>query len=365
MSDTAVTSPARKYDVRSALALAFCLGALYFDLLGWLLAVIGIVLLPGSAYRARTKWLLAALALGPKIAFLVLRRNYAPPGVAFTIEPWTLATAPSLWVWSVLLIAFGVFIVLRAPRTADDPALVARPDTRGPRLLKGLGFLLIAWGAVMLLSVFDGFQRIDDVGHGRWALRHAVRGTVATFTRDELALVEGTENHSTRGRSSYTVRVTLTGGRHFSVTTQSSGAFAAVRQFAATADLAPGKARTSEWRRPAWTNGASGFTLKDYVGTYDHEDNSRGERSTLEFVLENGRLAGKETVLDGGVRHVRALRNIAISDTGEMTFDVATQASAEAKGDTWSFSLQWDPNGDTGRLTRGGFEIGPRKYTKR
>jgi len=97
--------------------------------------------------------------------------------------PTTLTTSSSLWTWSVLLAEFGVFLILGARPEALPPGAPLRAETRKPLLLKLLGLAAIAGAAVLLLSLADGFLRIDDAGEGRWALRHAARGTRATFAR--------------------------------------------------------------------------------------------------------------------------------------------------------------------------------------
>jgi hypothetical protein len=366
-SETPAPSRAPKYELRSLAAASLCVASLFFDQLGWLMAVVGVVLLRRAAFHRRTKWMLAALALAPKILFLGVRSMSAPPGLSFTIEPTTLTTSSSLWTWSVLIAGFGLFLVFRA--RPEPPAPGAPPpqtETRKPLLLKVLGLVAIAVAAVLLLGLADGFHRLDDAGEGRWALRHAARGTRATFTRAEVASIEANENRRSRGGSSYSVRVTLGDGRTFSVTTGSVSALAEVRAFATTADLRPGTVRIVRRRDGTWTNGASGFTLKDYVGTYENADGSTGERTTIEFWREGERLAGKETVASGTTQHVRTLRNIRASDTGELAFDPTTLAEVgKPSAETMSFSLSWSPSGETGRLTKDGLEVGVKKFARR
>jgi glycopeptide antibiotics resistance protein len=71
--------------------------ALFFNALGWLLAIIGIFLLRRAVFQPRVKWILAAVAVGPKILFLGVQSLSAPVGLSFTIEPRTLATSSALW----------------------------------------------------------------------------------------------------------------------------------------------------------------------------------------------------------------------------------------------------------------------------
>ena len=364
--ETPVPAPVPTYDLRSLAAAVLCGASLFFDQVGWLMAIVGVVLLRRAAFPPRVKWLLAALALAPKILFLGVRAMSAPPGLSFTIEPTTLTTSSSLWTWGVLLAGFGVWLMFRARPEPPAPGAPPPPETRQPLLLKALGLLAIAAAAVLLLGLTDGFHRIDDAGEGRWALRHAARGTRATFMRAEVASIEANESRQSRGGSSYSVRVGLSDGRTFSVTTRSVAALAELRAFATTADLRPGTVRIVRRRDGTWTNGASGFTLKDYVGAYEHGDKSTGERTTIEFWREGDRLAGKETVADGPNQYVRTLRNIKASDTGELAFEPTTRAEVGKPSEsTMSFSLNWSPAGESGRLTRDGLEVGVKKFARR
>ncbi|HEY3382519.1 MAG TPA: hypothetical protein VGK32_12165 [Vicinamibacterales bacterium] len=354
------------YDQRSLAAAALCGASLFFDTTGWLMAILGIVLLRRAVFPARFKWMLAVIALAPKILFLGVTSTSAPPGLSFTIEPTTLATSSSLWTWSVLLAGFGVFLVFPSRPAPPAPGAPPPTETRQPFPLKLLGLAALAAAAALLLGLADGFHRIDDAGDGRWALRHAARGTMATFTRAEVASVEATENRPSRGASSYSVRVGLSDGRTFSVTTKAVSALRELREFATTADLRPGTVRIVRRRDGTWTNGAPGFTLKDYVGSYEHSDTNTGERTTIEFWREGDRLAGKESVANGVNRFVRTLRNIRASDTGELTFDPTTRAEiGKPSASTTSFSWSWSPTGESGRLTKDGLEVGAKKFTRR
>jgi hypothetical protein len=119
-------------------------------------------------------------------------------------------------------------------------------------------------------------------------------------------------------------------------------------------------------REGTWTNGATGFTLKDYVGAYEHEERSTGERTTIEFWIEGDRLAGKETLSHGAIQHVRTLRNIRASDTGELAFEPTTIAEVGKPSEsTMSFSWSWSPTGETGRLTRNGLVVGVKTFARR
>jgi hypothetical protein len=338
--------------------------ALFFDGLGWPLAIIGIFLLRRAVFQPRVKWILVAVALAPKILFLGVRSLSAPVGLSFTIEPRTLATSPALWSWSVLLAGFGLFLLFVPLPARGEPNAPVQPNSFGPTLLKWAGLVPIAVAVTMLLGLSDDYQRIEDAGNGRWALKHAVRGTAATFMRDDLASIEAIESR-TRSGSRYSVRASLIDGRTFSASTTSSAALQDVRKFATTAGLRPGTVRISRRYGAIWTNGTSGFTLKDCIGTYEYVDERLGERSTFEFWFEHGRLAGKETILNGQSRHVRMLRDIKINDTGEMEFQQSPYAEvAEPSKSTVSFSLGWSTQGENGRFTKDGLEIGLKRYRK-
>src|SRR5512137_711719 len=124
---TPAPSGVPNYDLRSLAAAALCVASLFFDAMGWLMAIVGVVLLRRAAFAARVKWTLAALAMAPKILFLGVRALSAPPGLSFTIEPTTLTTSSSLWTWSVLVAGFGVFLLIRARPEPSEPG--APPPT--------------------------------------------------------------------------------------------------------------------------------------------------------------------------------------------------------------------------------------------
>jgi hypothetical protein len=160
--------------------------------------------------------------------------------------------------------------------------------------------------------------------------------------------------------------VGLKDGRAFSLSTRDSSTLDELRKFAATANLPPGKLRIVLLRGGAWTNGSSGITLKDCVGVYELVDPNARPRSTLEFWIENERLAGKETLTDSQGRHVRVLRNIKLNDAGELEFQPASylEASHQKAENTTTISLSWSPQTQTGKFLPGGFQTGVQKYRK-
>lgn len=352
--------------MRSLIAAGLCVLALFFDVLGWVLAIGGIVLLRRAVFSRTVKCLLAAIAIVPKILFVGVRSWYAPEGLSFPIEPRNLATSSSLWASCILLAAFGGFLIFLSRRLPQAPDAPVEPTPRRSLLIAALGLLPIAVAVVMLLGLTEGFHRIDDAGQGRWALRHAARGNVAVFSGSELASIDAAERYSSRAGRDYTVRVALADGRSFSVTTKSAAALEELRKFATTANLPGGKVRILRRNGGPWTSGASGFTLKDCIGTYELTDGSSRSRSTYEFWLDGERLTGKETVAGPEGRHVRVLRNIKVSDNGDVEFQPATyvEASQQEKGEAVSFSLRWSPGGETGRFVKNGLEVGLQKYRK-
>jgi hypothetical protein len=364
--ETPAPSRVPPYDPWPIAGATLCCASLFFDTVGWLMAIAGVFLLRRGAFRASVKWLLAAIALAPKILFLGVRLASPQPGLSFAIEPTTLTTSSSLWVWSVLLAALGLYLAFWARPAAAPPGAPPQTETRLPLLLKVLGLVAIAGSVNLLLGLTDGFHRIDDAGDGRWALRHAVRGTRATFTRADVASIEVTENHSSRGSSSYTFRVGLSDGRTYAVTSRSFSALRELRAFATTADLRPGTVRVALYHENPWTNGASGFALKDVVGTYENLDSGTGDRTTIEFWKEGDRLAGKETLAHGTTRHIRTLRNIRVSEVGELAFEPTTIAEVgKPSNETMSFSFSWSPTGETGRLTKDGLTVGATTFARR
>ena len=358
--------PVSKYDARSVAAAGFCLASTFFDTLGWLLSVIGIVLVRRSVFNNKVRWTLVTVAWLPKVLFVAARLLRAPKSLSFSIEDSTLATSSSLWGKCALLVGFGLLALLQKPLAATGaPTLVAAP-VKNSILLKCLGLAAVALGAGMLLGVLDGFHRIDRVGKGRWALTHAARGTLATFTPKELLSIDATEIYARRGPNSSLVVVTLKSGRKYSDTTKAFGAFQELRDFATTADLAPGTVRIHPYRGRPWVNGTSGFALRDFIGKYEHTEATTGERSTLEFVLQSDCLEGMKTSDVGLKATEQKVSNVRLSDTGKAEFDLGTTIDVGAPTKTTrSYSLRWSANRETAQLTNFGLEMGPMRYTKR
>ncbi len=356
---------ANRIDPRSLIPAGFCVLALFSDGLGWVFAIAGMILLRRAAYSRPVKMSLAAVAIAPKLLFLGVRWMNAPQGLSFPIEPQNLATSPSLWAWSVIMAAFGAYLLVEARRSSKAQAGPVQQRDGRSFMIAGLGLALIVAAAVLLLGFTDGFHRIDDAGQGRWALRHAARGEVAVFSGSELASIDATGRNS-RGGWRYTVRVVLVNGRSYSVTTKWAGSLDELRRFVTTANL-PGKVRIARRNGETWISGASGVLPKDCVGTYELVNESSGSRGMLEFWLDGERLAGKETVADSAGRHVRLLRNIKLSDTGEIEFAPAAyvEGAQNQKSGAMSFSFRWSPGGEAGRFVPNGFETGGRKYRRR
>lgn len=353
-----------RLDARSLTAASLCVLALFFDFFGWVLALAGIFLLRRAAFSRTVKWCLAAIAIGPKIAFLGMRSLSTPGGLSFPIEPRNLATSPSLWAWCIFLAAFGGYLLFQARRPSQEPNAPVQPRPYRFLAIAGLGLVAIAAAVVLLLGLMDGFHWINEAGRGQWALRHAARGNVATFTGSDVRSIEATERYSQRGGSSYSVRVALVGGRSFAVTTKNSAALDELRKFATTANLSDGKVRIVRRRGALWTNGSSGFNLHDCLGTYEAADPG-GVRSTYEFWLDGDRLAGKEILVESPGRHVRMLRNIKVTENGQFEFEASPylEAAQQDQGKL-ALSFGWSSKGETGRFVKNGLEIGPQKYRK-
>lgn len=343
--------------------------ALFSGGFGWFFAFAGIYMLRRSSFSSSARWVLGAVALGPKLLFMGIRAMNAPSGLSFPIEPTNLATSSTLWAWAGLAIGLGLFFLVEFRRESRRPEFPPNEPVRDqPRLglvLPILGVACVVGGVALLLGLLDGFQRIDDAGHGRWALHHAVKGTVADFSGSELATIVAQERQSRRDNP-YEIMVELKDGRTFSLTTRAASALDELRKFATTANLPPGTLRIVPLRGGAWTNGSSGITLKDCVGVYELVDPNARPRSTLEFWIENERLAGKETITDSQRRRVRVLPNIKLNETGEMEFQPASylEASQQKADNTTTISFSWSPQTETGKFIPGGFQTGVQKYRK-
>jgi hypothetical protein len=346
-------------------ALLCCL-APFSDLPGWALAIAGVLLLRRAALSRKTKWVLAAVAIAPKVLFLAAHLRSGTGGLTFPIEPRNLAASSSLWAWSVLLAAFGALLILQRRRPAQAPGGAPQGHPRRDIRLALLGLIPIAVAAVMLLGLTDGFHRIDEAGKGKWALWHAARGNVAVFSASDLASITAVENYSQRRVRNYSVKLALNDGRSFSVTTKTAAALEELRKFATTATLPAGKVRITPRRGASWTNGGSGIALRDCVGTYEPVDKSGPSRSIFDFRLEGDRLVGRETIVTPEGRRVRALRNIKVSEDGSVEFEPAAYLeSSQQKAGTMSLSFGWSRGGETGRFVKNGFESGLQKYRRK
>jgi hypothetical protein len=305
------------------------------------------------------------------VLFFSARWFRAPRGLSFAIEDSTLLSSSRLWGYCSLIIGFGFLALLQSlplpAASAVDPESTANQrDTRSSLPLKLLGLVAIALGIGMLLGVLDGFHRIDDAGNGRWSLAHAARGTLVTFSRADLVSIDATETNAKRGPNSRHIVVTLTGGRSYSESTRSMNAFQELRDFATTADLTPGTVHIRPYRGKAWTNGACGYALKDFVGRFEHASAAEGERSTLEFLAQNNRLEGKETSYLGAKAIERSMRNLKLSDTGKAEFELGNMVKVgAASNEAWSLSLRWSTSRQSVQLTNAGLEMGTTTYARR
>jgi hypothetical protein len=358
--------PATRIDGRSLAAAGMCVLALFTEGPGWFFAIAGVYMLRRSSFSSSARWVLALVALGPKLLFTGFRAMSAPAGLSFPIEPSTLATSSALWAWTGLLIGIGLLLLVESRRRPEHPPNEPLPEQpQAGLVLPILGVACVIGGIVLLLGLPDGFQRIDDAGHGRWTLHHAVKGTVADFSATELAGIVVQERHS-RGANPYEITVGLKDGRAFCITTHTSSALEELRKFAMTANLPPASLRIVPVRGAAWTSGTSGFTIRDCVGTYELLDPNARPRSVIEFWIENERLSGKETMTDSGPTHVRLLRNLKVNETGDAEFQPASylEASQQKAEGKIAISFSWSPQTETGKFLPGGFQTGAQKYRR-
>jgi hypothetical protein len=267
------------------------------------------------------------------------------------------------------LLIFYVPLKLRQP-----PGAAVEAAATAPGWVRLTGLIPLALGIGLLAAPTDDFQRIDDAGGGRWALHHGVRGNVAVFAGAEITSLEAVERRG-RGGSNFKVRARLRDGREYSASTGSGTVVAELRKFAATAGLRPGALRIERRAGGTWTNAQAAFAAVSCAGTYEHTDPRSKERSTVEFWVKDGRLAGRETVVDGPRRHVRTLDAVKLSDTGEVEFRPSSylEASGDKTSEKISISFSFSTGGGTGpgsgggesgRFTQGGLEIGGKTYRR-
>jgi len=366
-TQTIQTEPASRNNGRSLAAAGMCILALFVPGVGWLLGIAGILMLRRSSFNSSTRWVLGAVALGPKLLFVGIRAMNAPAGLSFAIQPSNLATSSALWAWTGLMIGTGVILVMHSRRREQPENEPVQVQPKYDWLVPILGIALMVGGVALLLGIQDGFQRIDDAGHGHWVLHHAVKDSVAEFSGSDVTAIAVEERHHPRSSNDYAIEFGLNNGRSYSVTTKTSSVIDELRRFATTAQLAPGKLRVAPYREPAWTNGSSGITLKDCVGVYELTDPNALQRSTVEFWIENERLMGKETVDVAGQPHVRVLRNIKLDESGEVEYQPASylEASHQKEENLTRISFSWSPQPETGKFIPGGFETAGQKYRKR
>lgn len=320
-----------------------------------------------SAFNTSTCWVLGMVALGPKLLFLGIRAMHAPTGLSFAIQPSNLETSSALWAWTALMIGIGIILLMQSRRRERPAGEPVQDQPKFGWLIPIIGIAVVAGGVVLLLGLQDGFQRIDDAGHGRWVLHHAAKGKVAEFSDSDVATIVAEERHHSRGKNDYLVKFGMKDGRSYSVTLRTALILDELRKFATTANLAPGKLRIVPYRGAIWTSGSSGITLKDCIGVYELSDPNAHRRSTVEFWIENERLMGKETVNDTGQPHVRLLHNIKLDDTGQAEYQPTSylEASHQKEKNETSISLSWSSQTETGKFIPGGFETAGQTYRKR
>jgi hypothetical protein len=130
-----------------------------------------VVLLRRTVFRPRLKWILAGLALAPKILFAGVRLMTAPAELAFVIEQRSLANSPALWSWSILLAALGI-VILTVPiegrnRQEFPPAQPERSSSPSP-LIRLVGLVRLAAAVIMLLegsqTIFSALKTREKAG---------------------------------------------------------------------------------------------------------------------------------------------------------------------------------------------------------
>lgn len=306
--------------VKALAGVVCCVASPLFDPLGYVLTVLGTVLLWGGAtFPAAARLAATAVLLPPRIAPLLIAALAGPGEFSFVLDPRAPAMSSSAWGWYGLL--WAVFAVLLLMFSERGSALLAgaglgkaaAPGTRhehAPVLLIVPGLLVLGWATNALLGLKNDFEWVEPANAGSWQLKHSVRGRVASFTAPGVASIEGREEGS-REKPVYHIRFALQDGTR-ALATRSLSAFGELRKLAATAELAPGRMRLRYGEGTVWTNGA--FSLKDRIGRYEAAGGG-----FVDLRLDAaGRLAGTASMTGGTA--ARAMRAIKVTEEGGIEY---------------------------------------------
>ena len=312
-----------------------CVASPLFDPLDYVLTVVGLILLwGGSGFSVRARLVATAVVLPPRVAPLLLSALAGPGDFSFVLNPSAPATSSSAWGWYGLLWAVCALLMLLFSEKGN--ALLAgaglqqasAPGTRyerAPVLLIIPALLVLAWATNGLLGLKNEFEWVEAANAGAWDLKHSVRGTVATFTADTVASIDGREEGHT-DKPTYHIRFALKSGDARVMSTRSPSAFGEMKKLAATMELPPGRMQLKSVSGEAWTNGR--FTVKARTGTYEAANGN-----LVELRLDqSGRLTGTESVLgSGGERHTRPLRAVKVTEDGGIEYRTGIFTSSVGK----------------------------------
>jgi hypothetical protein len=307
-----------------------CVASPLFDPVGYVMTLVGLVLLwRRSGFSLHVRLAATAVVLPPRILPLLLSALAGPGDFSFVLNPHPPATSSSAWGWYGLLWAFCAVLLLIF--TEKGAALLASAGLRRARSAPGgdsvrrerasillviPAALVLAWATKAVLGLNNEFEWVEAAPAGAWELKHSVRGTVATFTAETVAFIEGREEGHP-DTPSYRIRFAFKNGNARVMSTRSLSAYGEMKQLAATMALPPGRMQLKSAAGEAWTNGRAGFTLKEYAGTYEAANGN-----FVELRLDqNGRLIGTESVLgSGGERLTRALWSVKITEDGGIEY---------------------------------------------
>jgi hypothetical protein len=201
--------------------------------------------------------------------------------------------------------AFLAEIGLRKPATGSTLE-------RAPILYFAGALLVLALAAIAVLGSKNDFEWVEPSGSA-WALKHTVRGTVARFSADAIASIEGREE-AIEGEVAYRIRFAFRNGQERTVSTSSPSAFREMKQLAAALELPAGRMRLTPASGEAWTNG--GFTLKSCTGRY-----TAASGDVIELRLDPaGRLTGIESSSGGSGGKARQLRAVKVAEDGSLEY---------------------------------------------
>lgn len=309
---------------KGVVGLVCCLASPFFDPLGYIMTVVGLILLwGGSTFPASARLVATALVVPPRIAPLVLSALASPGDLSFVLDLSPPATSSSAWGWYGLLWAICGLVVLLSSRQSNDLLAGAGLRNASPPGLRREGspflpmipaLLVLAWATSVLLGSKNQFEWVEAANAGAWDLRHSVKGTVTTFTAGTVASIDGREERD-KDKATYHIRFALKGGGAWAMSTRSPSAFGEMKKLAATMELPSGRMLLKFASGGTWTNGH--FTLKSRTGTYEAANGN-----LVELRLDqSGRLSGAETVVGrDGKRLTRSLRAVKVSEEGGIEY---------------------------------------------